>query len=105
MTDLLDYEDHHASVVDAIRYAISGAQSPAAAAEEVLARLVSGARPLPLPDQADRDRLREVIASAIERGVDGELSDHEAAHAILDAMRGLGAPIGPRPPDDPFSNL
>lgn len=105
VTDLLDYEDHHATVADAIRYATSGVQSPTAAAGEALARLVSGTRPLPLPDDIDQDRLREAIASAVERGANGELSDHKAAHAVLDAMRGLGVPIGPRPPDDPFTDL
>jgi len=103
--DPLDYEHRYATVVDAIRYGVSGVGPPDAAAAEALARLSSGDRPLQLPAGLDEARVQAVIANAVERGASGELSDDEVVHVALAGMRDLGVPIGPRPPEDPFPEL
>jgi len=103
--DLFDYEHRHLTVVDAIRYGTSNAQSPAAAAAEALTRLRSDEPPLGIPDEVDTMQLEAVIADAVERGAKSELTTDEAAHAALEGMRALGVLIGPRPPDDPFPEL
>jgi hypothetical protein len=99
VTDLLDYDDHYATLMDGIRYATGdGPQTPELAAEEALTRLKSDFPSLHFANRIDQTELRAVIVAAIEREKSGELSDDEAVHVALDGLRELCVPIGPRPP-------